>query len=448
MAQRSIVRGSGSSLNNDAAMLKATGVCMGLKIISVVETRAGLFKAAAICEAIQESNRLANYMLIEHILVHMGQTYSSRGCDLYFNDIDLPKPDLFLGVFTGASPLEKTQRISERFSDVLSQEHPEVVIVTGDSDPVLDCALITKKIGYRSTAGKGSVPALALVQAGPRNFARTASQEVNRVAVGLLADYLFISEEKASLNLLHEGVAREKLHLVGSVNIDTLLRHRARAMHSSIVSDLQLTSGSDIKPFVLLTLHHLSGAEGVAKLHRLRGALSEIAHQMPMVFPASPAALRCIHEANLDDYFVDHFLDEPEPWDARVRIRLIPRLGYLDFVKLMAAANIVLTDSEGVQEKTRVLGVPCIILADGSSRWATPAGMANRLVGTESKRILDAFYSEPEERASGSMPRFSDGRAAQRVIEILLNDFAPGEQVAQSLEAVPESLIQGKSRQR
>jgi UDP-N-acetylglucosamine 2-epimerase len=114
----------------------------------------------------------------------------------------------------------------------------------------------------------------------------------------------------------------------------------------------------------------------------------------------------------------------------------------------MAAANIVLTDSEGVQEKTRVLGVPCIILADGSSRWATPAGMANRLVGTESKRILDAFYSEPEERASGSMPRFSDGRAAQRVIEILLNDFAPGEQVAQSLEAVPESLIQGKSRQR
>lgn len=400
---------------------------MALKIISVVETREGLFKAAAICQAIEALNRLARHSPIKHILVHVGQANLSRRCEVYFNDIDLPKPDVFLGVSAATGPLEKTATISERFSDVLLQERPQVVMVTGDSDSALDCALITKRIGYRGTyPGKSFVPALALVQTGLRTRERTASREVNRVLVGLLADYLFTSEENANLNLLHEGVGRSKMHLVGSLDIDTLLRQRERAMGSSILSDLQLSSGSDIKPFVLLTLQYLSGGEGVAKLYHLQEALSEIARHMPMIFPATPAALRCIYQANLDDYFVDYFLDGPEPWDTRVRIRLIPPLGYLDFLKLMETAKIVLTDSGAIEEQTKVLGVPCITLADGGSRPATFEKPANLLVGADSKHILDAFYNAADGRSPCFVPQGADGRAAQRIIEILLDDFAPG----------------------
>ena len=400
---------------------------MALNIMSVVETREGLFKTAAICEAIEAFNRQACHSVIEHILVHVGQANLSRRCGVYFNDIELPKPDLFLGVSAAASPLEKTATISERFADLLLQERPQVVMVTDDSDSALDCALITKSIGYRGTSReKAFVPALALLQAGHQALERTASRVVNRVVVGLLADYLFTSEESASVNFFHEDVAWKKIHRVGSLDIDTLVSQRARAMCSSILTDLQLTSGSDIKPFVLLTLQNLSGDRGVAKLYRLQGTFSEIARHMPMVFPATPAALRCISQASLDDYFVDHFLDGPEPWDARVRIRLIPPLGYLDFIKLMGSARVVLTDCRAIEEQATVLGVPCIALADGGPGWVTFEEPANVVVGSDSKHIPSTFYSAADKGLSpcGSA-RGSDGRAAQRIIAILLEDFVP-----------------------
>jgi UDP-N-acetylglucosamine 2-epimerase (non-hydrolysing) len=400
-----------------------------------------LIKATAIREAIAQFNRVSSHGTIEHILVHTGQAHDAGGVEQYFNDLELPKPDRFLDVGC-PSPFEKTARIMERFAVMLLQERPAVVIVTGDGDSVLDCALVTKRIGsFGGGAGQRFVPALAHVEAGLRTFDRSAPQEVNTIVADLLSDYLFTTEESANRNLLQEGVPQSKIHFVGSVAIDTLLRQRPWRMDSSILNDLQLSDGSGTRPFALLTLQHLSDADDKVKLSQMLRAFSEIAQQMRVVFPARPAALKAIKVADMADYFVDHFLDGPESWDARVRIRLIPPLGYLDFVRLMSAAKVVLTDSSGVQEETRMLGVPCITMADHTSRRVTLEDGANVLAGTDPERIIGAFFKAVQGNLSlPEPPRGWDGRAAHRIVSILWNDFAPAETRDNPPTIMPKSV--------
>ncbi|HEY7554498.1 MAG TPA: UDP-N-acetylglucosamine 2-epimerase [Candidatus Binatia bacterium] len=410
---------------------------MALKILSVVETRSGLIKAMALCDAIQRFNRVSPHSSIDHVLVHTGEFSNTRGFDLYFNDLDLPQPQLFLGVAASANPFEKTAKITTRLADVLMRERPAVVIVIGDVDSVLDCALVTKRVSLQCQGEEQSLaPALARLGAGQRSPNRSASQEVNRTVVDSLSDYLFISEENANRNLLREGVSPDKIHFVGSVVIDTLLRHRERVADSSILNDLQLSDGSSVRPFALLSLQHLSDAGGKGKLSQLQTAFSKIAQRMPVVFPASAAALKLIHEADMGDYFIDHFRDGPEPWDARVRIRLIPPLGYFDFVRLMSAAKVVLTDSRSVGEETGVLGVPCITLSEHTFKPVTPGGGVNALAETNPERILDAFVKAIRGTFSPpALPRGWDGRAAERIVDTLWNDFASGEPCKRPLEA-------------
>jgi UDP-N-acetylglucosamine 2-epimerase (non-hydrolysing) len=407
---------------------------MALKIISVVETRPALFKLDAILEAIGEANRFAGYGHIEHFLVHTGQANGVRSRDVYFNDIDLPKPDLFLGVSSAVDAPDKAAIIAERFPDVLLQECPDLVMVIGDSECSLECSLATKGFGYRGAVGQRLTPALVHLEAGRRSLNCAVPREVNGIVIDMLADYLFTSQESVNLNLLREGIAPEKMYFVGSLNVDTLLRHCARAMKSRILNDLQLIRGSEIKPFALLTLQQLSGAGGVVKLNCLQRTFSEIAQRLPLIFPASPAAVQCIHEAHLDDFFVDHALEGPEPWDARVRIRLIPLLGYLDFVRLMAAAKVVLTDSPGIQEETEVLGVPSIALPNYDTGWAMAEEKANALTATD---ILEAFDRGLAGKVSRSGPTQWEERAGRRVVKTLLRDFAPCESSARRSGITP-----------
>jgi UDP-N-acetylglucosamine 2-epimerase (non-hydrolysing) len=395
---------------------------MALKITSVVETRPALVKIDAVLEAIEEVNRFAGYSHIEHLLVQTVQERGVRSRDVFFNDIDLPKPDLFLGVPGTVNELDKTGIIAERFSDVLLQECPDVVIVIGDSDCSRECSLATKRFGCCGAHLGRLTPALVHLDAGRKSLNHVAPREVNGIVVDILADYLFTSQENANLNLLRKGVAPGKVYFVGSLSVDTLLRYRARAMESCILNDLQLTRGSDIKPFALLTLQHLSGAEGVAQLTCLRSTLSEIAQHLHLIFPASPAALQCIHEAHLEDFFVDHALEGPEPWDARVRIRLIPLLGYLDFVRLMAAAKGVLTDSQSIQEEAEVLGVPSIAVPNYDPGYGMPEERANALTATD---VLEASRRGLSQKVLRSGSPQGGGGAGRRVVEILLRDFAP-----------------------
>jgi UDP-N-acetylglucosamine 2-epimerase (non-hydrolysing) len=307
----------------------------------------------------------------------------------------------------------------------------------------LDCALVAKRVRLHCEGEAQSlVPALAHIEAGQRSFDRTSPKEINCAIVDLLSDYLFTTEDSANRNLLQEGVSRDKIHFVGSVAIDTLLRHRARVADSSILSDLQLSNGSSTRPFALLSLQHLSDTAGKGKLLQLQRAFSQIAQHMPVIFPASPAVMKSIHEADLGDYFIDHFLDGPEPWDARVRIRLIPSLGYFDFVRLMTAAKVVLADSRGVREESGVLGVPCITLSDHNSRPVTLEGGAIVVAEIDPERIVDEFVSAIQKTFSRPVPPWGwDGRAAERIVDILWNDLASGQPCKHPREAKAKPML-------
>src|SRR4029078_9774288 len=238
--------------------------------------------------------------------------------DFFFNDLELPKPDLFLGVGSG-SHSEQTARIMERFEPVLLREKPSVVLVVGDVNSTVACALVTKKTSCSGFSESGDyIPMLADVEAGLRSFDRSMPEEVNRIVTDSISDSLFTTEESANRNLICEGVAPGKIHFVGNVMIDTLLRHQARAKESTILSDLQLYNTHGVKPFAVLTLHRPSNVDHPEIFSHMVGAFLEISKQMPVIFPAHPRTLRRIQEMDLGDYFVDHFMDGPEPWDSRV----------------------------------------------------------------------------------------------------------------------------------
>ena len=398
---------------------------MGFKVLSVVGARPNFMKVAAICEAIREHNGNANGRQIEHVLVHTGQHYDANMSDFFFNDLELPKPNLFLGVGSGSHSAQ-TAKVMEGFEQVLLAEKPNVVIVVGDVNSTVACALVTKKTWCSGGPGRDFIPRLAHVEAGLRSFDRTMPEEVNRIVTDALSDYLFTTEESANQNLEREGISAGKVHFVGNVMIDTLLRHRARAEESTILNDLQLHEEGRVKPYGILTLHRPANVDDAEKFSKMLESFLDVSRHMPLIFPAHPRTLKQIQEADLGDYFVDHFMDGPEPWDSRVRIRLVPPLGYLDFLHLMSCAKVVLTDSGGIQEETTILGVPCITLRENTERPVTLTHGTNVLVGANPAKIVEEFSSVLRgTRKPGQPPQFWDGRAAKRIVQILLQDAVP-----------------------
>ena len=395
---------------------------MSIKILSVVGARPNFMKIAAICEAIREYNTTNNFLSIDHILVHTGQHYDANMSDMFFNDLKLPTPNLFLGVGSGSHSAQ-TAKIMEGFERVLLVEKPDIVIVVGDVNSTLASALVTKKTSWTHQTGRDFIPKLVHVEAGLRSFDRTMPEEVNRIVTDALSDVLFTTEESANENLKREGVQAEKIHFVGNVMIDTLLRYRSKAKESTILKDLQLFDKDHAKPYAILTLHRPANVDDRETLIKMLDAFLQISRDMPLVFPVHPRTLKQIQEADLGDYFVDHFIDRPEPWDSRVRIRLLPPLGYLDFLKLMSLAQVVLTDSGGIQEETTILGVPCITLRDKTERPVTLTRGTNVLVGSDCKKIIEEFTRVVRgQREIPSAPQLWDGHAARRIIRILIEE--------------------------
>ena len=395
---------------------------MSIKILSVVGARPNFMKIAAICEAIREYNTTNNSLSIEHVLVHTGQHYDANMSDMFFNDLELPTPNLFLGVGSGSHSVQ-TAKIMESFEKVLLAEKPDIVIVVGDVNSTVACALVTKKTCWTTQTERDFIPKLVHVEAGLRSFDRTMPEEVNRIVTDALSDVLFTTEESANENLKREGVSEDKIHFVGNVMIDTLLRYRTKAKESTILKDLQLYDNDGPKPYAILTLHRPANVDDHGTLSKMLDAFLQISRDLPLVFPAHPRTLKQIQEADLGDYFVDHFIDRPEPWDSRVRIRLLPPLGYLDFLKLMSLAQVVLTDSGGIQEETTILGVPCITLRDKTERPVTLTRGTNVLVGSDCKKIIEEFTRVVRgQREIPSAPQLWDGHAARRIIRILIEE--------------------------
>ncbi|MGE5304037.1 MAG: non-hydrolyzing UDP-N-acetylglucosamine 2-epimerase [Alphaproteobacteria bacterium] len=417
---------------------------MSLKLLSVVGARPNFMKIAAVCEAIKEFNQLSSAPLIHHLLVHTGQHYDANMSDSFFNDLELPKPDISLGVGSGSHSVQ-TAKIMERFESVVLNERPHVVMVVGDVNSTVACALVTTKTLCSGDAGGPEfIPKLAHVEAGLRSFDRTMPEEINRIVTDSVSDYLFTTEDSANENLLREGVAPEKIFFVGNVMIDTLLRHRAKAAESTILQDLQLCEAGGVNPYVILTLHRPTNVDDERVFSRMIEAFLEISKRMPVIFPAHPRTLKRIQEADLGDYFVDHFVQGPEAWDSRVRIRLIPPLGYLDFLHLMSNAKVVMTDSGGVQEETTILGVPCVTLRENTERPVTVEEGSNVLVGSKPENIVREFNRVWRgSRAGRCSPRFWDGHAARRIIKVLARDYLPGAAISiPSYESSPKELAQ------
>ena len=410
---------------------------MSYKIVSVVGARPNFMKVAAICEAIKEYNNGSNNgQQIEHVLVHTGQHYDANMSDFFFNDLELPKPNLFLGVGSGSHSVQ-TAKVMEGFESVLLAERPQVVIVVGDVNSTVACALVAKKtLCSDGINGKDFIPKLAHVEAGLRSFDRTMPEEVNRIVTDSISDYLFTTEESANQNLRQEGIPTEKIHFVGNVMIDTLLRYRAKANESTILNDLQLHESGQVKSYAILTLHRPANVDDAQTFSAMLESFLDVSRHMPIIFPAHPRTLKQIQEADLGDYFVDHFLDGPEPWDSRVRIRLVPPLGYLDFLQLMSNAKVVLTDSGGIQEETTILGVPCITLRENTERPVTLLHGTNVLVGADPEKIIREFSRVLHDgRKAATPPYFWDGSAAKRIVQILVDERTP----ARMSSAVPRS---------
>jgi len=366
------------------------------KILLVAGARPNFMKIAPLLEEMNRSSSL------HPLLVHTGQHYDQKMSKLFFDDLEIPKPDINLEVGSGSHAVQ-TAAIIQRFEPVLLQETPDVVAVVGDVNSSIACALTSVKLG---------IP-VAHVEAGLRSFDRTMPEEVNRVLTDAISDILFTTEASANENLVREGIATEKIHFVGNVMIDTLVKHKEKANQSDILFKLGLTE----RRYGILTLHRPSNVEDPTILGEILDACSEIAKEVPLIFPCHPRTF-----SKLRDFRFFYFFSRTDQSKALHGIHLHSPFGYFEFLKLMHDARVVLTDSGGIQEETTILGVPCITLRENTERPVTVSEGTNVIAGTKKESIVEktvAVLNKP--CVTTHFPEFWDGRAAERIVRIFLD---------------------------
>ncbi len=332
---------------------------------------------------------------IRGYLVHTGQHYDKNMSKLFFDELGIPRPDVNLEVGSG-SHAQQTAEIMKRFEPVLLERMPDYVVVVGDVNSTIACGLVSVKLGVR----------LAHVEAGLRSFDRTMPEEINRILTDQISDLLFVTEPSGVENLKREGIADSKVFLVGNVMIDTLLANRKKADKSTILEDLALKP----RGYAVLTLHRPSNVDDPEVLAALLEAFDQIQRDMPLIFPVHPRTRK-----NLSRFGFDARLKEMPDF------RLLEPLGYLDFLKLMAESRLVLTDSGGMQDETTILGVPCMTLRENTERPITIEQGTSRLVHVTTEDILKHYRQiiDAGDKSSPSCPEIWDGKAAQRIAQII-----------------------------
>ncbi len=357
-----------------------------MRIICVAGARPNYMKVKPVMDALEAGGA-------EVILVHTGQHYDPAMNDVFFADLGIRKPDHFLQVGS-ASHAVQTGKVMAAFEPLASSVRPDVVVVVGDVNSTVGCALVTAKSGAL----------LAHVEAGLRSRDWAMPEEINRVVTDRVSDYLFAPSPDAVDNLRAEGYREDQIYLAGNVMVDTLLANLDRALASDVLARLGLRRGG----YALVTLHRPANVDDPAALAALLAALGEIAERCPVVLPAHPRAAGRLAEAGISS-----------------RIQVIPPAGYLDFIALQASARLVLTDSGGVQEETTVLGVPCLTLRDNTERPITLTDGTNQLVGRDPERIVKTAASVLEAAPPPRRPELWDGRAGQRIAAALLSGGGP-----------------------
>ena len=354
-----------------------------MKVINVVGARPNFMKIAPIVDQVKR------FPEIHGILLHTGQHYDEGMSDVFFRDLGIPEPDIHLGVGSGSHAVQ-TARVMMEFEKVCLAENPDLVVVVGDVNSTMACALVTAKL---------RIP-IAHVEAGLRSFDRTMPEEINRLVTDALADILFTTSRDADENLQREGVDPRKIFFVGNVMIDTLLRHREKAAALDTVSKLNAKRGG----YALVTLHRPSNVDDPQVFKGIWHALQTIRKSMPVIFPIHPRTAKKMAEFGIDAGDVQ--VTEP--------------FGYLEFLNLMSNARLVLTDSGGLQEETTILGIPCLTLRHNTERPVTITHGTNIMVGPDPDRILEAMRRilNGDWKPSGP-PELWDGRAAERIVAII-----------------------------
>ena len=360
-----------------------------MKILSVVGTRPNFIKIAPLI------NEIKKHSEIRHILVHTGQHYDEEMSKLFFDELEIPKPDINLGIGS-ASDITQTAGIMPELEKIILKEDPDLVIVVGDVNSTLAAALTAKKCNVK----------VAHVESGLRSFDRTMPEELNRILTDHISDLLFTTEESGNKNLANEGIDKNKVFFAGNVMIDSLLIHKEKASKSKILEKLQLTK----KSYAVLTLHRPSNVDNKKSLEHVIDILDKIQQKIKIVFPIHPRTLKNINKFKLSQKLKN-----------QKNLVITGPLGYLDFMNLMINSRFVLTDSGGVQEETTVLGVPCITMRNTTERPVTMEQGTNVLVSTDKSKIINAANRLVEKaNIKAGIPTLWDGKAAKRIIDILL----------------------------
>lgn len=351
-----------------------------MNILHVVGARPNFMKAAAVIRALEPE-------CPTQVLVHTGQHYDAAMSDIFFQQLDLPTPDVNLGVGSGTHAWQTAEIIS-RFETVVAERRPDLVVVYGDVNSTIAAALVCSKLGIE----------VAHVEAGLRSFDRTMPEEINRVITDHISDYLFTPSADADGNLRREGIAPEKIHRVGNVMIDTLVRLLPRAQ----------TPAGLPHDYVLVTLHRSANVDDLHWLRQMLQTLTAISRALPVIFPLHPRTREKIKALGPSTLKAD-------------RLRLLDPLPYLEFLALQRHARAVITDSGGIQEETSFLGVPCLTVRDNTERPVTLSLGTNTLVGrnclTLKQEINNILAGSVKTRRA--IPLW-DGHAGQRIANLIL----------------------------
>jgi len=346
------------------------------------------------------------------LLIHTGQHYDEKMSQLFFNDLAMPKPSAYLNVGSGTQG-KQTARIIERYEDlILTGDKPDLVIVAGDVNSTIACALVAKKL---------QIP-VAHLEAGLRSYDEQMPEEINRVLTDRISDILLTPSLDANENLIKEGINPEKIHFVGNIMIDSLIRHQKKAELSDIFDKLTM---SQDESYALVTLHRPSNVDECDGLKMLLTSLIEIGKHIKIIFPMHPRTKKNIQNFGLSNYV-----------NSSKNIIFTEPLGYFDFLKLEMNAKLILTDSGGVQEESTYFRVPCLTLRENTERPITISEGTNQLVDLNVTSIVNKSLEITEGKVKqGKIPKHWDGKTAERVVMVLDKWFEERDKATDSTES-------------
>jgi len=356
-------------------------------IILVVGARPNFMKIAPLYRELESRN-------ISRLLLHTGQHYDDNMSKVFFDDLGLPEPDIYLGIGSGTHATQ-TAKVMIEFEKICNEFNPSIVVVVGDVNSTVACSIVCAKLLIKC----------AHVESGLRSNDREMPEEINRIITDSISDILLTPSSDGNVNLEKEGISKDRIYLVGNIMIDSLLHNVKKSKSSKILEKLDLKKGQ----YSVLTLHRPSNVDDIDVLSEIIKSLKEITRSMVVVFPSHPRTTKQLKKFKMF-----------ETLSKMQNLHLIEPCGYIDFMSLVSNSNFVMTDSGGLQEETTALGIPCLTIRENTERPITIDEGTNTLVGSDSKKIISSVNEIMNNGGKkGKIPELWDGNTAQRIANIL-----------------------------